>query len=218
MGSSLQPRGCASARACGRPISPNSGLRRTHAAAADPMVRRRGTLVGAFCECDPFGDWVPAGLVHEVELELVGPAGVRRVALEGFAALSPEKRLARGEIACAAEIAAAPPGAQSLYRKAKHNAIGWSIAGVAVLASRKPDGSVEEIRLAAAGALARPQRLRGLEAALSGVDLRDASTIQAEVDRHCGALDFVGDRYASADYRALRLMVEIRRALAELAV
>lgn len=47
------------------------------AAAGDPMIRRNGTLVGAFCEVDPRGDWVAAGLVQDAILEISSLSGAR---------------------------------------------------------------------------------------------------------------------------------------------
>lgn len=201
------------------------------AAAADPMLRRRGTVVGAFCEADPFGDWVPAGLVHNTKLDVLpfrraggvfsrsnrpGKLKLEKRDLAECAMLPKSERFKLGEIVTAAYLEKAPNGARHVYRKAKHAAIGWSIASVAILAVVKDSDAVSEIRVAASGALSAPSRLTDLEKKLVGVRLSETDKIQQYIQEQLEKNDFVGDQYASKQYRAKRLAVEIRRALATL--
>lgn len=186
------------------------------AAAGDPMIRRRGTLVGAFCEVDPAGDWVAAGLVHDAELEISSPKSSRTVSLEALASQPKATRLARGEIVTKAVIPPAPKGTLSAYRKCKHNAIGWSIASVAVIADVKKQSICKNIRLAVSGAPIVPRRLRDLEASLCGVDLSNESETEKIIRSHVEDLECAGDRYASASYRKERLVILIRRTLADI--
>ncbi len=186
------------------------------ASAGDPMIRRRGTLVGAFCEADPAGDWVPAGLVHDATVVLHGLENSDPVSLETFIAKPRATRIGRGEIVTWARLPAMPVDARFAYRKCKHISIGWSIAGVAVLLKLDSHGQCSWARIAASGALATPQRLRSLEQALEGIVLSDERAVDLLVRDNLGGMEFVGDNYASADYRAERLAVHIRRTLVEL--
>ncbi len=191
-------------------------FREVAAAAGDPMIRRKGTLVGAFCAAEPGGDWAAAGLVHDVDLEINRSCSTRIVTLEALIALSKKERLVRGDIVTKAILHAAPEGTLSAYRKCKHAAIGWSIASIAVVAEFGSGATCTGIRLAASGALVAPQRLRDLEAALGGIDLTNEVATDMLICAQTDALEFTGDRYASATYRKERLVVLIRRTLAEL--
>ena len=186
------------------------------AAAGDPMIRRNGTLVGAFCEVDPRGDWVAAGLVHEAALEISSVSGTRIEKLEDIAGKPRDARFLRGEIAAKCFLKAAPKNSISAYRKCKHNAIGWSIASVAVVLDLDDERKCKTIKLAVAGATTFPQRLRAFEFELQGIDLSDEITVDRLLRPHLDALRFLGDSYASADYRKKRLAVHIRRTLADL--
>ncbi|MDP3673672.1 MAG: hydantoinase/oxoprolinase family protein [Novosphingobium sp.] len=101
-------------------------------AAADPMVRRRGTLVGALCAVEPGGDWLAGCLAMDGIVEIAG-ASRRDVPLTDFIHGARATTLGRDEIAVAVRLRAAPRSARSAYRKVKHIAIGWSIASVAAV-------------------------------------------------------------------------------------
>jgi carbon-monoxide dehydrogenase medium subunit len=192
-------------------------FRAVAAAAADPMVRRRGTVVGAFCEADSFGDWVPAALVHDTTLTIRSGTATRQVPLSELASKPAEGRLATGEIVVSATIPALPEGTRHAYRKVKHAAIGWGIASLAAALSTGADGGIAQIRLAAAGALRVPQRLTALEAALIGTDPTDAAGLDLTITTALAEIEAIGDSYASPEYRRRRLAILIRRTLGELA-
>lgn len=191
-------------------------FREVAGAAGDPMIRRKGTLVGAFCEAEPGGDWSAAGLVHNVKLEVDRYGSTRVVSLEALLSRPKAERFPRGDIVTKAIVHAAPEGALSAYRKCKHAAIGWSIASIAVVAEFGEGARCAGIRLAASGALTVPQRLHDLEAALQGVDLTNETATDGLIRAQTDALAFTGDRYASVAYRKERLVVLIRHTLAEL--
>ena len=192
-------------------------FRAVAAAAADPMVRRRGTVVGAFCEADPFGDWVPAALVHDTTLTIRSGTATRQVPLSELASKPADGRLATGEIVVSATIPALAEGTRHAYRKVKHAAIGWGIASLAATLSTGVDGGITQIRLAAAGALRVPQRLTALEAALIGIDPTDAAGLDLTITTALAEIEAIGDSYASPEYRRRRLAILIRRTLSELA-
>lgn len=184
------------------------------AAAADPMVRHRGTLVGAFCQADPGGDWVAAGLVLDSRLEVSGPTGIRQVALADVVA---GPGLGGGEIAIAAHIPPLPAGARSVYRKVKHIGIGWSVASAAVVLAPMADGRAAGVRVAVSGATSHPQRLPQLEEALTQLNIADEGALDQAIATALSSLSYRGDAYASADYRAERLGILLRQTLKGLA-
>ena len=186
-------------------------------AAGDPMIRRLGTLAGAFCEVDPEGDWVAAGLVLDVKVEKRGQRSSENIPLEQFVLGPHEVQLGAGEIVTSLEIPALPSRVRSAYRKAKHIAVGTSIASAAVVYCPDERGSCTWVRIAVAGAPSYPQRLSDIEEALAGADFADIASVSESVRDGMAGLEFIGDRYASADYRAERLAVLIQRTLTELA-
>ncbi|MDP3749603.1 MAG: FAD binding domain-containing protein [Phenylobacterium sp.] len=187
------------------------------AVAADPMVRRRGTLLGAICQADPTGDWVAACLVLDAVVELRRGDVLREVAMQDFVTGARETGLQPGEIATALRIALPVTGAGSAYRKVRHTAIGWSIAGLAAMVEIDPSGRCADCRLAASGALTHPQRLTALEDRLRGLALHDTPTLAQVIGAAMSDLVFQDDRHASAEHRGVRLSVLLQRTLADLA-
>lgn len=173
--------------------------------AADPMVRRRGTLVGAICAAEQGGDWLAGCLAMDGIVEIAGPQGSRELPLTEFVRGARTTALAADEIAVALRLRPAPAGARSAYRKVKHIAIGWSIASVAAVIAADAQGRCTYARIAVSGASAHPQRLQRLETALMTLDLRQSERVRDAVAESLSKVTFWGDYYASADYRAERL-------------
>lgn len=103
--------------------------------AADPMVRRRGTLVGACCEVAPGGDWLAAALALDGTALITGTTITREVPLADFATGPFQTALRPGEFVRAIRFPTTTTTRQT-YRKVKHAAVGWSIASVAINGDR----------------------------------------------------------------------------------
>jgi carbon-monoxide dehydrogenase medium subunit len=186
-------------------------------AAADPMVRRRGTLVGALCAVEPGGDWLCGCLAMDGIVEIAGAVGKRDVPLTEFIHGARATTLGHDEIAVAVRLRAAPRRARSAYRKVKHIAVGWSIASVAAVLDIDDGGRCRFARVAVSGATAWPQRLPLLEAALGALDLSRRDHLRDAVAASLSSVQFAGDYYASAGYRAERLATLVEQTIAELA-
>ena len=119
--------------------------------AADPMVRRRGTLVGALCAVEQGGDWLVGCLTMEGVVEIAGAGGSREMPLTEFVRGARTTALGSDEIVVAVRLRTAPRGARAAYRKVKHIAIGWSIASVAVVLD-VDGGRCSLVRIAVSGA------------------------------------------------------------------
>jgi len=187
------------------------------AVAADPMVRRRATLVGALCEVEPGGDWVAASLALDATVVGAGPSGDWEMQLCNLVRGPKRTALHPGAIATAVIFRLPEPRRAMRYTKAKHAAIGWSIASVAAVVDFSSDGRLSSAAIAVAGATATPQRLPSLEAALVGKLPVDEVQTAQEVERALKGLTLQGDYYASERYRCARLAVLIRRTLIDLA-
>ncbi|WP_421934803.1 FAD binding domain-containing protein [Phenylobacterium sp.] len=188
------------------------------AVAADPMVRGQGTLVGALCHADPSGDWVAACLVLDAVIEVRCGDVQREMTISEFVSGPGRNALQVGEMVTGLRIEAPATARLAAYRKVRHTAIGWSVAGLAASLEVDPDGRCVDCRLAASGALGRPQRLTEVEDALSGFMLKDSPGLARLIAGATGDLDFLDDRHASGAYRATRLSVLVRRTLSELSL
>jgi aerobic carbon-monoxide dehydrogenase medium subunit len=183
------------------------------AVAADPMVRRRGTLVGALCEADPGGDWLAGALALDARLVGIGASGDWDVPLSALYGDANRSAWRPGDVAAAVVLPLPARRPWMCYAKVKHPAIGWSVASVAAVIDVAADGRCQAAAIAVSGAIPRPQRLPRLEAKLLGRRLADTEHVAGAVGTALSDLSFRGDYYASESYRAARLAVLLRRTL-----
>lgn len=118
---------------------------------------------GSFCFAAFSGDVAPAMLVHEVEIELVGPNGTRRIPLNDFYTGDGQAPLAKraDELLAVVHLPRNKTGLVSGYEKARiRGSIDFPLAGVAV-ALRLVDGQVDALRVALTGVNPRPLLLDG---------------------------------------------------------
>jgi CO/xanthine dehydrogenase FAD-binding subunit len=92
-------------------IAANQLVRRHAAALADAasvvgsvQIRNRATLGGNICNASPAADTAPSLLVYDATVVTIGPAGVRRIAMDDFFVRSGVTTLARGELVTAIEL------------------------------------------------------------------------------------------------------------------
>ncbi|MFC4452555.1 xanthine dehydrogenase family protein subunit M [Deinococcus sonorensis] len=170
----------------------------------DPMVRNCGTIGGALAHADPAADYPASMVALEAELKLVSRDGERVVpALEFFhgmfeTAARPDELLTEIHIPVL-------QGAKMAYEKFPHPASHYAIVGVAAILT---DGGV---RLGLTGAGPNAVRLSAAEAAL-GSDL-SPENVQRATEQAISPDELLGDRFASADYRAHLVGVIARRAI-----
>ena len=92
-------------------IAADERVRRSYPALAEAaavvgsvQIRNRATLAGNVCNASPAADTAPALLVHAARVVAVGPAGTRRIPIDGFFVRSGVTTLARAEIVIAIEL------------------------------------------------------------------------------------------------------------------
>ena len=120
---------------------------------------------GKHCHAAFAGDLAPALLVAGAAVEIAGPRGTRRIALDALYRDDGRAHLAldAGEIVTAALVPAQPAGARAAYRKARARAaIDFPLAGVAVRLVLDAD-RVGSLDVALTGTNSRPFRLDGTE-------------------------------------------------------
>jgi carbon-monoxide dehydrogenase medium subunit len=175
------------------------------AMAADPMIRNRGTLVGALCALEPGGDWAPVALALDAQVSILDNNGEKSFLYSDLLENSVQFPKSR-QIVTSVYFPTPPTGAFTGYRKFKHSSIGWSVASIAFsLAS-------SHARIAVSGAAERPSRLKQLEQFLeiNPAALGDFEVLKPVIEKSLESLEYRSDRYASAEYRKhrLRLMLQ----------
>ena len=130
------------------------------------------------------GDTPAALLCLEAELEIVGPAGTRRVPLRKFYTNVGDARmnLARNEMVTRVFLPERTAGYRGVYRKLRlRGSIDYPLAGVAI-ALNGSNGKVEDARLAITAVNPAPLLVRGVDRELIG------NSIDEEVARKIGDL------------------------------
>lgn len=169
-------------------------------ASGDPAIRARGTVLGAICAVEPGGDWAAAALAMDAKIHLHNGKGKHTVPVADLIAAGGPPL---GTLSTYMVAPTPPEGAQSHYIKVKHAAIGWSIASAAIILADN------HARIAISGAVPKPVRLKHLENAWLCGDKHLSQAIEDDF----ADLAFIGDSYASPQYRRERLKVLLKRAL-----
>jgi len=172
----------------------------------DPMVRNCGTIGGAVAHADPAADYPASMLALEASFKLVSQTGERVVAVADFFHGMFETAVQEGEMLTEIHIPV-QAGAKMSYAKFPHPASHYAIVGVAVVLT---DSGA---RVALTGAGAKAMRLPRVEQAL-GSDYSEAN-VAAATHNAVDAGDLLGDRFASAEYRAHLAGVFAQRAIAQ---
>jgi carbon-monoxide dehydrogenase medium subunit len=179
----------------------------------DPQVRARGTIGGSLAHADPAGDLPATALALNAEMRTIGPNGERRIPAQSFFVDMLTTALEPDEVLRAVRFQATDgPRTGTAYVKHRHPASGYAIVGVAAVVRLAEDGSCAEARIAITGAGTHAVRADGVERALAGRALDDAS-VSAASSQAASGLDLMGDTYASADFRGHLAQVLTKRAL-----
>jgi carbon-monoxide dehydrogenase medium subunit len=180
----------------------------------DMQVRARGTVGGSLAHADPGGDMPAVMLALNAQVAIAGPAGTRVLPVTSLFTGLMETAIQPNELLTAIRFQAIDtPQTGSAYAKHHHPASGYAVVGVAVIVRRGADGACQEARVAVTGAGEHAMRATGVEQALVGKQLDDATISQAATFAANG-LDLLSDSYASADFRAHLAQVYAQRALA----
>jgi carbon-monoxide dehydrogenase medium subunit len=182
------------------------------AAVASPLIRRQGTIGGNLCHGDPTGDPPAALIALGSAVEIAGPTGRRRIAVEDLFADYMETTLDAGEILVAVHLPAPASHAGSAYLKHRIRAVDTALVGVAVGIELAADlESCVDCRIGLVGAGVTPMRARQAETALRGNAVSDdAIAAAAQIAREeCEPLD---DTEGSEWYRREMIAVHIERA------
>ncbi len=179
---------------------------------ADATVRNRGTIGGSLAHADPSADWPGAMLALDAVIHVMGARGARAVAAGDFFTGLFETVLRPDEIITAIHVPVVA-GARAAYRKFRHPASGYAVAGVAVdlVVDR---GTCTGARIAVNGVAAHAFRATKAEALLAGYR-GEESQIERVLEAAFDGVSLLEDRFADAAYRLQLARTMLRRALAD---
>ncbi len=187
-----------------------SVLCETIARIADPMIRRRATLVGNLCEAIPWVDTPPTLIALGATVEAVGPEGRRSIPVSSFIRGPVDIDLAPTEVVTAVEIPGAR-GREGVFEKFTAGSE-FSVASVAVVLTG--EGKRRDARVVYGAVNSMPVRSAEVEDAI-----RDGITLGAVRKAAQAAFDSVecmDDVLASSAYRKHLVRVITTKALGRL--
>ena len=179
---------------------------------ADATVRNRGTLGGSLAHADPSADWPAAVLALDAIIDVTGARGARSIAARDFFKGLFETALQPGELIVAIRIPLVA-GSRAAYRKFRHPASGYAVAGVAVVLTFER-GACSGGRIAVTGYADHAFRATRAEALLAGY-AGQADRTERLPEVAFADVSPLEDRFADAAYRLQLARTMLRRALAD---
>ena len=177
------------------------------------QIQNAGTIAGNLCNASPAADGVPPLLALDADVEIAGPAGVRRVPLERFITGVRRTVLQPGEIVTAV-LVPEKTGCHSAFLKlGARRYLVISIAMVAVALDCADDGKISEISVAVGSCSQVARRLPSVEAALAGTPAEPTEVKACLKDVDLAPLAPIDDVRAPADYRLIAVRELIGRAV-----
>lgn len=178
----------------------------------DPMVRNRGTFGGSLAHADPAGDWPAVALALNATMHISGQGGERTVPADEFFIDILTSDIQPGELLTAIDLPVPSGRVGQSYQKFSHPASGYAVVGVAAVVTLDGAGNCSAARVAVTGAGAKAVRLTDVEDALVGKALTEEN-VAAATQNVGGEIMYLGDIYASEEYREHLVKVFAKRAV-----
>jgi carbon-monoxide dehydrogenase medium subunit len=178
----------------------------------DQQVRNRGTIGGSLAHADPAADMPGIVLALKADILVQGPKGVRTIKADDFFKGIFETALQADEIVTEIRFALPPARSGSAYTKLANKASHYAVAGCAAVVTLDGDGTCSSASVVITGASEKATRASGVEVALVGKKL-DEATVAAAAAHASDGLALLGDIHGSKAYRAQMTTVMARRAI-----
>jgi len=178
----------------------------------DQQVRNLGTIGGSIAHSDPAADMPGIVLALKADILAQGPNGVRTIKADDFFMDLFQTALQPDEVITEIRFAKPPAHSGSAYTKLPNKASHYAVVGCAAVVSLDNDGTCTSASVVITGASVKPTRASGVEAALVGKKL-DEATIADAASHAADGLELVSDIHGSKDYRAQMATVMARRAI-----
>ena len=178
-------------------------------------IRNVATIGGNLCNALPSADMAPALIGFGASLNIIGPAGTRRVLLENFFTGPNRSVCEADEIVTDIIVPVLPPNSKAVYLKHSRTTIDLAVAGVAVMITLSGPDTCQEAKAVLGAVAPTPLRARSCEEALQGRKL-DAEIIDKAAELAAAEAHPITDVRATAEYRRKIVGVLVRRALSQL--
>jgi len=194
---------------------PFAALAEGAAVVGGPAIRNRATIGGNIVSARPCADTMPPLVAFGASVRLVGPAGTRTAALDGFISGPGQPSMGREEILVAIEVPPAPVWRGSCYLKlTRRAAMEVTVVGCAASVDLEADRrTVARVRVVLASVAPAPLRAREAEDVLVG-GVAGEDDIARAARAAAGAACPIDDCRATAAFRRQIVDVLTRRALA----
>jgi len=181
------------------------------------QVRAQGTVGGNIANGSPIGDWAPAFIALNAEVELrSADSGLRRLPLESFFVAYGKQDRQPGEIVANLSIPKLRSGEHFRCLKISKRFDEDISAVMGAFKVTVEEGIVTAARIAFGGMAATPKRAPLAEAALVGASLADRSTWADAIAALAADYRPIGDMRASARYRMETAKALLIKALIEI--
>lgn len=181
---------------------------------ADPIIRKRATLVGNVCEAIPWVDSPPALVSLGARVEIVSPKGTRYAPVESFIRGPVDVDLESNEVVVGIAVPDFPEGGTSAFEKFNAGAE-FSIANVA--AALSTERGKRKARIVFGAVNTTPLRSMEAEKIIEEEGLTHAAQRRA-ADTASETVPCVSDVLASADYRKHLVKLITMKALERMAI
>jgi carbon-monoxide dehydrogenase medium subunit len=179
----------------------------------DVQVRNKGTIGGSLAHAETAADLPAVMQMAEAQFKLVSPGGERLVPASQFFVDLLTTAVRPDELLTEIQLPAPPARTGSAYGKVFQKASGFAIVGVAAQVTLEADGKTcQAARVGITGVAAKAFRAAGVESALAGKPLDDA-TIAAAAEHASHGVDPLSDLHASGEYRLALARVYTKRTL-----
>ena len=175
-------------------------------------IQGRATVGGNLCNAAPSADAIPALIAYGAICHIVGPQGVRHVAVEDFCTGPGKSVLGASEILVALHLPPPPPHSGAAYlRFIPRNEMDIAVVGVGASAE-VIDANFHAVRVALASVAPTPVLVIEAGTALEGKPA-NAESIQIAADLAKAAAKPISDMRGTEEYRRHLCEVLTRRAL-----
>lgn len=135
---------------------------------ASPQIRNVASIGGNVGHCSPCADTLPPLLVHEAQVDLVGPSGRRKVGIREVAAGPYRLALDPRELIVGFELVPRPGSLAGFAKIGRRKELAIARINMAGLADQDLDGRLHNVRLALGSCTPVPGRFPNIEALLEG--------------------------------------------------
>ncbi len=180
------------------------------------QIRNRGTVGGSIAHADPAAEMPGIALTCDAEIAVIGKSGARVFQAADFFQGALTTALGPDQIIVEVRLPPWPKGRRWGFQEFARRRGDFAMAAAAVFYDQDARGRASNAHVGVIGVGDRPLRLGGVEDAINGQAIDEATIIKAEAAA-CAGVDPQDDIHASAAYRRALTGTMVERALKQAA-